>query len=131
MVPTVRKYSMTTAYSTMNLNDLFAEIIVKPTKRVTARADVRRLWLAEAADRWYAGSGATQRTGSFFGYAGRRSGGSTDLAPFALEGAADVTLATHWSANAFVGAIRGGDAVASSFQGRWLRFFYLESVVQW
>lgn len=131
MVPTVRKYSMTTVYSTMNVDDLFAEVIVKPTTRLTARLDVRRLWLAEVADRWYAGSGATQRTGTFFGYAGRRSGASTDLAPFVMESAADVTLAKHWTANAFVGAIRGGDAVAASFQGRWLRFFYLESVVQW
>lgn len=131
MVPTVRKYSMTTVYSTMNLDDLFAEVIVKPATRLTARLDVRRLWLAEAADRWYAGSGATQRTGTFFGYSGRRSGGSTDLAPFVMEGAADLALGKHWSANAFAGAIRGGDAVAASFQGRWLRFFYLESVVKW
>jgi Alginate export len=131
MVPTLRKYSMTTVYSIMNLDDLFAEIVVRPTARLTARVDVRRLWLAEAADRWYAGSGATQRTGTFFGYSGRRSGGSTDLAPFVMQGAADVTLARRWTANAFVGAIRGGDAVASSFQGRWLSFFYLENVVQW
>ena len=131
MVPTVRKYSMTTAYSTMNLDDLFAEVIVTPATRLTARVDVRRLWLAEAADRWYAGSGATQRTGTLFGYTGRPSGGSADLAPFVMESAADVALARHWSANAFFGAIRGGDAVASSFQGRWLRFFYLENVVQW
>ncbi|MBK5296342.1 MAG: hypothetical protein JJE40_04225, partial [Vicinamibacteria bacterium] len=104
---------------------------VKPTARVTARADVRRVWLAEAADRWYAGSGATQREGTFFGYAGRRSGGSTDLAPLVMEGAAEIALARHWSANAFFGAIRGGDVVATSFQGRWLRFFYVESVVTW
>jgi hypothetical protein len=131
MVPTVRKYSMTTVYSTMNLDDLFAEVIVKPATRFTARLDVRRLWLAEAADRWYAGSGATQRTGTFFGYAGRRSGDSTDLAPLVMQGAADVTIARHWTANAFVGAIRGGDVVAASFQGRWLRFVYLEQVLQW
>lgn len=131
MVPTVRKYSMTTAYATMNLDDLFAEVSVKPTTRFTARADVRRLWLAEADDRWYAGSGATQREGVSFGYAGRRSGGSTDLAPLVAEGAVDITLARHWSANAFFGAIHGGRVVATSFQGDWLRFFYLESVMQW
>ena len=75
MLPTVRKYSMTTAYAPMNLRDLFAEVIVKPIAKVGLRADVRRLWLANGNDLWYAGSGATQKTGGFFGYAGRRSGG--------------------------------------------------------
>ena len=131
MLPTVRKYSMTTAYSTMNLRDLFAEFIVRPTARVTVRADIHRLWLASGQDLWYAGSGATQNKGAYFGYAGRRSGGSTDLAPAVIEGAADVAIARHVSASAFFGAIRGGQVVTSSFKGRWLRFFYLESMVQW
>ncbi len=95
-------------HATMNLRDLFAELIVRPTSRVTARADVRRLWLASGQDLWYAGSGATQN-----------------------EGAADVAIARHVSANALFGAIRGGQVVTTSFKGRWLRFFYLESVVQW
>jgi hypothetical protein len=46
---------MTTVYSTMNLRDLFAELIVKPTSRLMARADVRRVRLASAKDLWYAG----------------------------------------------------------------------------
>lgn len=131
MLPTVRKYAMTTVYSTMNLRDVFAEVLVRPSARVSARGDVRRLWLAERADLWYAGSGATENAGAVFGYAGRRSGGSTDLAPVAIQSALDVALAPHWSANAFLGLIRGGDVVAASFAGRWLRFFYLEQVVQW
>ncbi|MDO8678146.1 MAG: alginate export family protein [Acidobacteriota bacterium] len=131
MLPTVRKYSMTTAYATMNLRDLFAESIVRPTAKITARAAIRRLWLANGGDLWYAGSGATQNTGTSFGYAGRRSGGTTDLASAVIEGAVDVTLARHWSANAFLGVIHGGQVVAASFPGRWLRFFYLENVVQW
>lgn len=131
MLPTARKYSFTTAYATMNLRDLFAEVIVRPAARVGARADVRRLWLAHARDRWYAGSGATQPDGTYFGYAGRTSGGSSDLAPLVLQGAADVAINPHWSANVFAGGIRGGDAVAASFPGRWLRFVYFENVVQW
>jgi hypothetical protein len=131
MLPTVRKYSMTTAYSTMNLRDVFAEVIVRPAPRVAARVDLRRLWLADRADLWYAGSGATENRGAVFGYAGRRSGGSTDLAPLAVQSALDVTLTRHWSANAFAAVIRGGDVVAASFAGRWLRFVYLEQAVQW
>lgn len=131
VLPTVRKWALTTAYAPMNLRDVFVEAIVRPVPRVGLRADVRRLWLASARDLWYAGSGATQNTGTFFGYAGRRSGGSTDFAPLVLQAAGDVTLHRHWSANAFVGGMRGGDVVAASFRGRWLRYVYLESVVQW
>ncbi len=131
MLPTVRKYSLTTAYAPMNLRDLFAEVIVQPTAKVRARADLRRVWLATGNDLWYAGSGATQQTGGFFGYAGRRSGGSTDLASAVIQGSLDMTLAKHWSANAFLGAIHGGEVVGASFPGRWLRFLYFENVMQW
>ncbi|MDP2318897.1 MAG: alginate export family protein [Acidobacteriota bacterium] len=131
MLPTVRKYSMTTAYAPMNLRDLFAEVIVRPTAKVVARADIRRVWLSNGNDLWYAGSGATQQTGGFFGYAGRPSRGSTDLASAVIQGALDLTLAKSWSANAFVGAIHGGQVVGASFPGRWLRFLSLENVVQW
>ncbi|OFW47023.1 MAG: hypothetical protein A3J29_09680 [Acidobacteria bacterium RIFCSPLOWO2_12_FULL_67_14b] len=129
MLPTVRKYSFTTAYAPMNLRDAFAEVILRPSPRATVRADVRRLDLAEAADRWYAGSGATQQRGTSFGYAGRRSGGATELGTV-IEGAADVAVARRWSVNGFVGVIHGGAVVRSVFAGDWLRFLYLESVLQ-
>lgn len=128
-VPTVRKYALTTVYAPMNLGDAFAECILRPHSRLTIRGDVRRLWLAEANDRWYAGSGATTSTGGFFGYAVRPSGGSTGLGTVA-EGSADMTLGRHLSVNGFVGVIHGGNVVASSFENRWLRFAYLESVLQ-
>ena len=129
MVPTVRRYAFTTIYAPMNLRDAFVEIIVRPSPRLRARADARRLWLAQGADRWYAGSGATQSSGSFFGYAGRASGGHTDFG-HAVEGSLDVTVARRWSINAFIGGMRGGRVVATAFPGRWARFAYLESVVQ-
>jgi hypothetical protein len=129
MLPTVRKYAFTAAYAPMNLRDAFVELITRPTSRVTARVDARRLQLARAADLWYAGSGASQQRGSSFGYAGRPSGGATDLGSV-LEGASDVTLGRHLSLNGFVGAIQGGRAVRTLFAGQWLRFVYLESVIQ-
>lgn len=129
MLPTVRKYAFTTAYAPMNLQDAFVELIVRPAERVAARADVRRLWLAEATDLWYSGSGPTQQSGSIFGYAGRRSGNSADLGNV-IEGSADVSLGRHWSVNGFVGAIHGGSAVAATFNGDWLTFAYLENLIQ-
>ena len=129
MLPTVRKYAFTASYAPMNLQDAFAEVIARPSARLVLRADVRRLRLANAADRWYAGSGASQQRGRSFGYAGRSSGGATDLGT-AFEGAGDVTLSPHWSVNAFFGAIRGGRASRGAFIGEWLRFGYLENVIQ-
>jgi hypothetical protein len=129
MLPTVRRYSFTTIYAPMNLRDTFVEVLVRPTPRLRGRADVRWLRLADAADRWYSGSGATQNAGSFFGYAARTSGGQTDFGT-AIEGALDVTLGRHLSINGFIGAIDGGAVVATLFPGRWARFGYIESVIQ-
>lgn len=128
-IPTVRRYSFTTIYAPMNLRDAFVEFIVRPSSRVRGRMDVRWLSLAEGADRWYAGSGATRGAGSFFGYAGRASGGHTDLGTV-IEGALDVTVARHLSINGFIGGMHGGRVVANLFRGEWARFAYLESVIQ-
>jgi hypothetical protein len=113
----------------MNLRDVFVEVITRPMSRVTARVDARRLWLSESADLWYTGSGASQTRGTNFGYAGRRSGGSTDLGAV-IEGAADVAVAPHVSVNGFIGAMHAGRVVRSLFAGDWLRFAYIESVIQ-
>lgn len=129
MLPTARKYALTTVYAPMNLNDLFVDLSARPLARLTTRIDVRRLRLAEAADLWYSGSGATQQSGSLFGYAGRRSGNATGLATV-VEGAADLALGRRWSVNGFVGLLHGGPVVAASFPGRWLKYFYLEHVVR-
>lgn len=130
VLPTVRKYAFTAVYAPMNLRDVFVEASLRPVSRATVRADVRRLWLADAADLWYAGSGASQQRGTIFGYAGRQSGGATAFGTV-LEGAANVTLGRHWSINGFAGTIRGGPVVRTLFVGRWLRFFYIENVLQY
>jgi hypothetical protein len=129
LLPTVRKYAFTASYAPMNLRDLFVELITRPHARVSARVDARRLRLARATDLWYSGSGATQQRGAVFGYAGRRSGGAVSLGTV-LETAATVTLNRHWSVNGFLGTIKGGRVVQSLFAGDWLRFGYLESVIQ-
>jgi hypothetical protein len=129
MLPTVRKYAMTASYAPMNIEDTFVELITRPTARVTARVDARRLRLARATDLWYAGSGASQQRGSSFGYAGRPSGGATDLGTV-IEGAGDVALGRHWSVNAFIGSIDGGRVVRARFSGERLWFGYVEHVLQ-
>lgn len=128
-LPTSRKYAMSTAYTFMNLEDVFVQAIVKPLNTVTWRTDVHRLRLASRDDFWYAGSGATRRQGAIFGYAGRPSGGSADLGTVA-ESAVDVNLTRHWSVNGYVGRMWGGTAVRSTFAGDRLTFAYIENVIQ-
>ena len=128
-LPTGRKYSLSTAYTAMNLDDLFVQAILKPHKLATWRTDLHRLHLAEGADRWYAGSGATRRTGSIFGYAGRNSGGHDDLGTI-LETQLDVTLSKRWSLTGYVGYMWGGDAVLNTFARDRLTFVYFENLIQ-
>jgi hypothetical protein len=128
MLPTVRRFSQTTVYSTMNLNDLFVSLQARPRASLGLRLDVHQLTLASAGDLWYAGSGATLGAGNTFGYAGRRSNGSRTLGT-SIEGSADYAVTPRLSLNAFLGWINGGQVVTGTFRGDRLWFGYVESVV--
>ena len=129
MLPTVRRYSQTATYSQMNHTDLFAQAILRPASPLGLRLDLHRIGLASSRDHWYFGSGATQARGTTFGFSTRPSNGRTDLAT-STEVSADYTVSRHWSINAFVGMMRGGQVVRRSFQGSTLSFGYLENVIQ-
>ncbi len=128
MLPTVRRFSQTTAYGTMNLRDVFVQAQVRPRPPLGLRLDLRRLDLASSADLWYAGSGATLARGAVFGYAGRRSNGSRRLGT-SVEASADYAVTPRVSFNAFVGRVGGGPVVTGTFAGDALWFAYLESIV--
>jgi hypothetical protein len=128
MLPNARTYALSAAYTGMNLTDLFAQLLVEHDRRWRGRVDVHRVGLADPADLWYHGSGATAREGFFFGFSGRPSGGASSLGTV-LEGTLDVTLMKYWSMNAYVGRMWGGDVVRSSFVGDRLTFWYIENVV--
>src|SRR5262249_23486906 len=78
LLPTARTYAPFPFYNLMNGEDLLAELLLQPHRRVAVKLDVHRLRLTEARDLWYAGSGAGND--DVFGYAGARSGGRRDLA---------------------------------------------------
>lgn len=130
VLPTVRRFSPTTVFSTMNVDDAFVQMMARPAKRLGLRLDVHRLHLASAADLWYIGSGATREVGSVFGYAGRRSSGSRVLGT-SIEGSADVAVTPVWSVNAFVGHVNGGRVVTGTFGGDRFWFVYLEQALRW
>lgn len=129
MLPTARRYALSITYTSMNLRDVFAQLLLEPHARVHTRLDIRRVDLASAADRWYAGSGATQARGTFFGYTTRPSMGVTHLGTV-VEGSADVRVTRRWSLNGYLGVMRGGDVVRRQFAGRVLQFGYVESVLR-
>ena len=128
MLPTVRRFSQTTAYSTMNLRDVFVQAQARPRPALGLRLDVRRLDLASSADLWYAGSGATLARGAVFGYTGRRSNGSRRLGT-SVEASADYAATPRVSFTVFAGRLGGGPVVTGTFAGHALWFTDLESVV--
>jgi hypothetical protein len=129
MVPTVRRYSQSTLYSMMNLQNVMLQTMLQPRKDVTLRIDGHFLTLANRADGWYAGSGATQESGRIFGYTLRSSGGELALMNV-IEGSADWRLRSQWSVNGYVGVASKGPVVARSFVDGPATFFYLENVIQ-
>ena len=128
MLPTVRRFAQTTVYSPMNLRDVFVQVQARPHPLLGLRLDLRRLDLASPVDLWYTGSGATLSRGAAFGYAGRRSNGSTRLGT-SVEASADYAVTPRLSVNAFLGHMRGGSVVTATFAGRNLWFGYIESVL--
>ncbi len=115
VLPTVRRFSQTTVFSTMNVDDAFVQVMARPVKTLGLRLDVHRLHLASAADLWYIGSGATLEEGAAFGYSGRRSNGSRVLGT-SIEASADLAVTPIWSVNAFVGHVDGGRVVTGTFR---------------
>jgi hypothetical protein len=128
MIPTARKYALSTVYAQMNLRDAFAQLAIEP-RRLRARIEVHALHLASAADLWYAGSGATASTGRYFGFAGRASGGNTALGSV-IEGTLDVPINKHWSISGYAGNMSAGEVVRHFFTGKRLTFWLIENAIR-
>ena len=129
MVPTVRRYAQSTLYSMANLRDIMGQVILRPATDITLRVDGHFLSLANPADGWYAGSGATQESGRIFGYTLRSSGGERRLMDI-VEGSVDWRLNPAWSVAGYLGVASSGRVVRHSFQPGPASFLYLENVVQ-
>jgi Alginate export len=78
ILPTPRIYARFPFFNSMNNTDLFAEVMLRPTKKLVIRSDVHGLWLSNKNDLWYTGGGAFQPW--TFGFSGRPSNGATSLA---------------------------------------------------
>ena len=128
MLPSSRKYALSSAYAQMNLRDAFVQAVIEPS-RFNARIEVHRLALASGADLWYQGSGATASGGRFFGFAGRFADGETSLGTV-LEGTFEVPIRKYWSVNGYAGTMWGGGVVSRWFTDKRLTFWSLENVLR-
>jgi hypothetical protein len=129
MLPSVEGQAASTVYAPMNLVDVFVQLRLRPHDRVRFSADAHWLALASAADRWYAGSGATLSRGPYFGYSSRPSGGDAGLGTM-IEGTIEASLSRVSSIRAYLGHIRGGPVVRHSFNGDRLTLFWFEHRLQ-
>jgi hypothetical protein len=99
---------------------------MSPTRAVEALAAVHVVSLARATDRWYTGSGATARVGSYFGFQGRNTGGAAALGTI-VEGELTWRPARRWMLRGYAGRMSGGAAVRRVFAGQRLITMWLET----
>ena len=124
VLPTPRIYARFPFFNMMNCRDAFGELILRPSKALTIRADIHSLALANRNDLWYSGGGIYQP--STFGYTGRPSNGQVGLATL-YDVNADYNLNSRVSIGVYYGHAAGKLVVQSVYPtGRNGNFGYLE-----
>ena len=112
VLPTPRIYARMPFFNLMNTRDAFGEVILRPSKALSIRADVHSLRLAHKEDLWYLGGGAYQPW--TFGYTGRVSNGQTGLATL-YDLSADYALNAHVTLSAYYGHASGKTVLQSIY----------------
>jgi len=112
MLPTPRVYARFPLYNEMNNSDAFAELILRPLKRVTIRSDFHDVWLSNSHDLWYGGGGAFQPW--TFGFLGRPSNGLKGLADVYDTGA-DFQVTRAFALGLYFGYASGGPVIHKIF----------------
>ncbi|MBI4519055.1 MAG: alginate export family protein [Deltaproteobacteria bacterium] len=123
LIPTARAYAQFPFYNLMNSEDLFAQLIVKPTSTITIRSDYHWLRATNSADLWYSGGGATSPT--FFGYAGLPTGGNRELAHL-LDLGITVAVTKQVTAYGYCAHAFGQGIARSTYEGASANYGYVE-----
>ncbi len=114
MAPGTRKYNLLPYCDLMNVEDVFAQVITHPLPSLMVRVDYHFLRLNEEKDRWYMGSGPTQKQGNIFGYIGRPSNGQDNLSQ-EVELMIKYDFSRHWRFTGSYCHIFGGDVVENVY----------------
>jgi len=115
ILPTARKYARFPFYNLMNSEDFFIQLMARPIKKVSIRADGHFLHINERVDRWYVGPGANRDRGSIFGYSGRPSFGDSDLAKL-IDLSVVYDIASYISLEAYYGHAWGDDVIENIYK---------------
>jgi hypothetical protein len=128
-LPTARLYARFPFFNMMNTADAFVELILRPSARLTVRADVHSLSLADRHDLWYQGGGAFQP--ETFGYVGQQSGGRSGLATL-YDASADVAVAPRVQLGFYYGYAVGGPVPRATYLEKSnAAFGYVELLLRW
>lgn len=123
-LPTPRVYARFPFYNAMNSNDVFVSVSgIKVHPKVTLQSELHRLTLSNENDLWYAGGGAFED--DTFGFAGRPSNGSDDLAT-TLDFQAVYKPNSAMDFTFYVARAFGGDVVDAIFESEDATFAYVE-----
>jgi len=112
VLPTPRQYARFPFFNSMNNTDAFAEVMLRPGKKLLIRSDVHGLWLTSSADLWYSGGGAFQPW--TFGFQGRPSNGHTKLANL-YDMSTDYKIGHGLSTTLYFGWAQGGNVIKAIF----------------
>jgi len=79
VLPTPRIYARFPFYNSMNSEDGFAQLTIRPHKRWSIQSELHQLWLGRGSDLWYQGGGAFQD--NVLGFASKPSAGGVPSRP--------------------------------------------------
>jgi hypothetical protein len=126
VLPTVRQYSLSTLYNTMNTQDAFVQLVLRPRAGLVWRTDYHLVRLTEDDDLWYFGGGATRnRKQPGFGFGGRPSGGEESLMSV-LETQISYNWNDYLTTTVYYGHAFGGDVIGADFRNRHANYGFLE-----
>ena len=122
VLPTPRIYARFPFYNAMNSTDTFVQFSFKPAPKFGVTSELHALRMSEERDLWYSGGGAFEDNS--FGFAGRSSG-RDDLARV-IDVSVDYAWNPKTSFTAYLGLVKGGEAVDAIFDDDGAGFFYFE-----
>jgi hypothetical protein len=124
ILPTPRWHSRFPFYNQMNIQDAFAQVILRPHRALAIRSELHWLRLANANDLWYQGGGAFQPW--TFGYIGRPSNGARGLGTL-WDISADYQVNANVSVGGYFAVVQGKSVVSALYpRGRDAHLGYVE-----
>ena len=128
LLPTARSYAQFPFFNLMNLQDVFASLVLRPHERVTLRTDYHWLRVTEGRDFWYSGDSAQKD--DLFGYAGTPARGNHELAHL-VDLSLTVTITSWMTIGGYYGHAFGGDVVTGTFDGGDADYGFLETTLRY